>query len=63
MKYVKEAWFLGGIAIVNINSTEVRVWMLLLDYTKKKIIGISKYNKLLDKEFSRVKSLTSNKSK
>ena len=37
--------------------------MMLLNYTKKKVIGISKYKKLLDKEISRVKSFTDNKNK
>ena len=63
MKYAKEAQFLRDIIIVKIDCEEVGVRMLLLDYTKKKVIGISKYKKLLDKEISRVKSFTDNKNK
>ena len=60
---MKEAQFLRGVAIVKINSEEARVRMLLLDCTDTKVIGISEYKKLLNKEISKVKLLTSNKSK
>ena len=49
--------------MVKIDGEEVRVRILLLDYTEKKVISISEYDKLLDKEISRIKLLTGDKSK
>ena len=49
--------------MIKINGKEVGVQTLLLDYTEQKVISISEYSKLLNKEISRVKLLTSDKIK
>ena len=58
MKYTKEAQFLEGVAMVKIDSGDIGIKLLLLDYTYKKVVSIIEYQKLLDKEIYRIKLLT-----
>jgi hypothetical protein len=59
MKYTAEAQFLFVVAVVtNSDGIEEGKRLSVFNYTGKRLLGLNKYNKLVDLEIARVKGLT-----